>query len=58
MASTKSDIIEARRKKIRVLIEDARAVAGTCRATFMEETARLLDDLANITEEYLKERMA
>lgn len=42
------------RKEVRGLIRDAREEARDCRASFLGDTARLLDDLADIAEKYLK----
>lgn len=58
----KIEIAETEREKIEELIRDAKGLAESYRRSTvvhnMEGTARLLDDLANVAEEYLKERMA
>ena len=60
MASTKPHLIaveRARRKKIRELIREARGLARVCRSHTVSQMspARLLDDLADVAEKYLKD---
>lgn len=45
----------ARRKKIKVLITDARRMAKAYRSGCIVSTAQLFEDLADVAEEYLKE---
>lgn len=54
MTQTKTEITEARRKKIEELIRTARRIANVSRSHGIESSARLLDDLADVAEEYLK----
>jgi len=44
----------ARRKKIKALIRDGRVLAKHHRVTYMIRAAGVLDDLADVAEEYLK----
>ena len=46
-----------KRKEIRELIREARGLARVCRSHTVSQMspARLLDDLARVAEEYLKE---
>ena len=65
MASTKPRLTalqRARRKKIRALIRTAKRLAGGYRWSTADkrpsdiQTSHTLDDLADVAEEYLKER--
>ena len=53
MTKTKIEIAEAGRKKIEVLIEDARKKSKHCYIHGSTVTARLLDDLASVAQKYL-----
>lgn len=56
MANTKplTAAERVRRKKIRALIRDARVFAKEHRLRYELYTARLLDDLTDVAEEYLE----
>lgn len=55
MPKTEIEIAEARRRKIGVLIREARDLAEGCRLFPSGiDSARLIDDLADVAEEYLK----
>lgn len=55
MVQAKIEIAEAEREKIGELIQNAKIGAQVCRSAYMGITARLLDDLADVAEKYLKE---
>ena len=55
MVQTKIEITEAKRKKIEALFRQGKTAAMICHSAGMTAVAQLLDDLANVAREYLKE---